>query len=440
MSSKPSFFSRVFQGAGKKILLAALAVALIYPILRVYSVPFSYMQEVYNYDSDANMKTWSVMSQFIREDDALVIMQTDGNYTLQIYQGRGVYAYRYIPAVNLELEFAHLIEKYGRVWVFVYNGVLSSGSLFVPKQYQAVLDEQYQSCFTLPLFFGETVYLEKDERSEMARALFSQQLLNYISDIAKEIDYRDLAVFFLKAGQYENAKNVLEKALFLFPNSALLYRTLAECYVSSGGLEAYEKIYQSNLMANALSRAITGKAHLTALFQNAIYTARKGLLERARRLYLSLIDLFGNQPDPYLESQVRRYFTKDVLLPMGDTNEAISQLLVDINAGAQNMDYSYNLLLDILDNCGYSNAAVSLGYGYFKYNNHQDVKSAVRYGEMAVKYGTLDQLKEAIDLISERNRYNPLLVEKLKLETEWYRAWTNAALSHGLVPFGGIKK
>lgn len=437
MSSKPSFFSRLSGSLGKKILFAVLAAALIYPIFKMYSVPFAYMQEIFNYDSDANLKTWSVMSQFIREDDALVIMQTDGNYTLQIYEGSGVYAYRYIPAVNLETEFANLIEKYGRVWVFIYNGVLSSGSIFVPKQYQSVLAEQYQSCFTLPLFFGETVYLEKNEKSEMARALFSQQLLNYISDIAKEIDYRDLAIFFQKAGQYENAKNVLEKALFLFPNSALLYRTLAECYVSSSNLEAYDKIYHCNLMANALSRAVSGKAHLTALFQNAIFTSRKGYLERARRLYLSLIDLFGNQPDPYLESQVRRYFTKDVLLPMGDTNEAISQLLVDINAGAQDMDYSYNLLLDILDNCGYGNAAVSLGYGYFKYKNHQDVKSAMRYGAMAVKYGTLEQLKEAVSMLSERNRYNPLLVEKLRLEKEWYRDWTNATLSHGLVPFGG---
>ena len=103
----------------------------------------------------------------------------------------------------------------------------------------------------------------------------------------------------------------------------------------------------------------------------------------------------------------------------------------------QDMDYSYNLLLNILDNCGYSNAAVSLGYSYFKYKNHQDVDSAKRYGAMAVKYGNLEQLKEAVSMISERNRYNPLLMEKLKLDAEWYRSWTNATLSHGLVPFGG---
>ena len=425
------------EGAGKKVVLLALTALLIYPILRIYSVPFGYMQEIFNYDSDANLNTWNVMSQFIREGDALVIMQTDGNYTIQIYEGKGVYSYRYVPSVNLQTEFSELIKKYGRVWVFIYNGVLSSGNIFVPAAYQEVLKDQYQACFSLPLFFGEPIYLEKSEKSEMARALFSQQLLNYISDIAKEIDYRDLAIFFQKAGQFENAKNVLEKALALFPNSPLLYRTLAECYVSSGNLASYNEIYHNNVMANALSRATTGKAHLTALFQNAIFTSRKGLLDKARILYLSLLDIFGNQPDPYLESQVRRYFTKDVLLPSGDTNEAISQLLVDINTGAQDMDYSYNLLLNILDNCGYSNAAVSLGYSYFKYKNHQDVDSAKRYGAMAVKYGNLEQLKEAVSMISERNRYNPLLMEKLKLDAEWYRSWTNATLSHGLVPFGG---
>ncbi len=425
------------EGPGKKILLILLALASLYPILRVYSVPFGYMQEIFNYDSDANLNTWNVMSQFIREGDALVIMQTDGNYTVQIYDGKGVYVYRYVASVNLQSEFGELINKYGRVWVFIYNGVLSSGNIFIPAAYQEVLKEQYQSCFSLPLFFGEKIYLEKNEKAEMARALFSQQLLNYISDIAKEIDYRDLAVFFQKAGQYENAKNVLEKALSLFPNSPLLYRTLAEVYVSSGNLAAYDEIYHNNVMANSLSRATTGKAHMTALFQNAIFTSRKGLLEKARVLYLSLIDIFGTQPDPYLESQVRRYFTKDVLLPMGDTNEAISQLLVDINTGAQSMDYSYNLLLDILDNCGYSNASVSLGYSFFKYKGHQDVDSARRYGAAAVKYGTFDQLKEAASLISERNRYNPLLAEKLKLDAEWYRNWTNATLSRGLIPFGG---
>ena len=140
------------------------------------------------------------------------------------------------------------------------------------------------------------------------------------------------------------------------------------------------------------------------------------------------------------ESQVRRYFVKDVLLPTGDTNEAISQLLVDINLNAQKTDYDYNLLLDILDNCAYSNAAVSVGYGYFRSTNHQDVESALRYGQMAMKYGPDAQFKEALDLISERNRYNPLLIEKLRLEREWFRDFTNMALSRGYVPFeGGIK-
>ena len=423
-----------------KFALIVLALVFAYFAVRIYDVPFRYMQEIANYDSDANLKTWSVLTNFIQEGDALVIMQPNGNYTVQIYQGGGVYAFRYVPLVSLRTEFPNLIETYGRVWVFVYNGVLTSGRIAVPKDYRETLSEQYQACFTLPLFFGERVYLEGSDASKMARALFSQQLLSYISDIAKEIDYRDLAIFFQKAKQYENAKSVLLQATKLFPNSPLIYRTLAECYVASQDLEAYDQIYECNLQANALTRIETGNAHLIALFQNAIYTARKGFREKARRLYFSLLDLFGHQADPVTESQVRRYFVKDVLLPTGDTNEAISQLLVDINLNAQKTDYDYNLLLDILDNCAYSNAAVSVGYGYFRSTNHQDVESALRYGQMAMKYGTDAQFKEALDLISERNRYNPLLIEKLRLEREWFRDFTNMALSRGYVPFeGGIK-
>lgn len=420
-----------------KIGLVILALLLLYPAVRIYSVPFLYMQEISNYDSDANLKTWGVMMQFIQEGDALVIVQPDGNYTVQIYEGKGVYSFRYVPVPSLQKEFENLIKEYGRVWVFVYNGVLASGRVVVPEPYRETLGEQYQSCFTLPLFFGEAVYLQHDDKAKMARALFSQQLLNYISDIAKEVDYRDLAVFFQKAGQFENAKEVLARALTLFPNSSMLYRTLAEVYVASQNVEAYEEIYECNRTANALTRAETGKANLTALFQNAIYTARKGLYEKARTLYFSLLSIFGHQADPVMESQVRRYFVKDVLLPTGDTNEAISQLLVDINLGAQNTEYDYNLLLDILDKCAYSNAAVSLGYGYFKSTNHQHVESALRYGSMAMKYGTEAQFKEALDLISERNRYNPLLMEKLRLQREWFRDWTNMALSRGYIPFQG---
>ena len=420
-----------------KIGLVILALVLIYPALRIYSVPFRYMQEISNYDSDANLKTWGVMMHFIKEGDALVIIQPDGNYTVQIYEGKGVYSFRYVPVAALQKDFSNLIKEYGRVWVFVYNGVLVSGRIIVPEPYRETLSEQYQACFTLPLFFGETAYLQQDDRAKMARALFSQQLLDYISDIAKEVDYRDLAIFFQKAGQYENAKSVLSRALTLFPNSPMLYRTLAEVYVASQNLEAYEEIYDCNRTANALTRSETGKANITALFQNAIYTARKGLYEKARTLYFSLLSIFGNQADPVMESQVRRYFVKDVLLPTGDTNEAISQLLVDINLGAQNTEYDYNLLLDILDKCAYSNAAVSLGYGFFKSTNHQHVESAVRYGSMVMKYGTDAQFKEALDLISERNRYNPLLLEKLRLQREWFRNWTNMALSKGYIPFEG---
>lgn len=420
-----------------KIALVILALALLYPALSIYSLPFQYMQEISNYDSDANLKTWGVMMRFIKEGDALVIIQPDGNYTVQIYEGKGVYSFRYVPVAALQKEFENLIKEYGRVWVFVYNGVLASGRVVVPEPYRETLSEQYQACFTLPLFFGETAYLQQDDRAKMARALFSQQLLDYISDIAKEVDYRDLAIFFQKAGQYENAKSVLARALTLFPNSSMLYRTLAEVYVASQNIEAYDEIYNCNRTANALTRAETGKANLTALFQNAIYTARKGLYEKARTLYFSLLSIFGHQADPVMESQVRRYFVKDVLLPTGDTNEAISQLLVDINLGAQNTEYDYNLLLDILDKCAYSNAAVSLGYGFFKSTNHQHVESALRYGSMAMKYGTEAQFKEALDLISERNRYNPLLQEKLRLEREWFRDWTNMALSRGYIPFQG---
>ena len=423
-----------------KFVLVAAAVALIYPAFLIYDVPFRYMQEIANYDSDANLKTWNVITHFIQEDDALVIMQPDGNYTVQVYQGGGVYAFKYVPLVNLRTEFPNLIETYGRVWVFVYNGVLASGRIAIPADYRETLAEQYQACFTLPLFFGERVYLEGNDAARMSRALFSQQLLNYISDIAKEIDYRDLAVFFQKAKQYENARSVLLQAAKLFPNSPLIYRTLAECYVASQDLEAYDQIYECNLQANALTRIETGNAHLIALFQNAIYTARKGMYEKARLLYFSLLDLFGHQADPVTESQVRRYFVKDVLLPTGDTNEAISQLLVDINLSAQNTEYDYNLLLDILDNCGYGNSAVSVGYGFFRSTNHQHVESALRYGQMAMKYGTDAQFKEALDLISERNRYNPLLIEKLRLQREWFRDFTNMALSKGYVPFeGGVK-
>ncbi len=420
-----------------KLGLVILALVLIYPALRIYSVPFQYMQEISNYDSDANLKTWGVMMHFIKEGDALVIIQPDENYTVQIYEGKGVYSFRYVPVAALQKDFSNLIKEYGRVWVFVYNGVLVSGRIIVPEPYRETLSEQYQACFTLPLFFGETAYLQQDDRAKMARALFSQQLLDYISDIAKEVDYRDLAIFFQKAGQYENAKSVLSRALTLFPNSPMLYRTLAEVYVASQNLEAYDEIYDCNRTANALTRSETGKANLTALFQNAIYTARKGLYEKARTLYFSLLSIFGNQADPVMESQVRRYFVKDVLLPTGDTNEAISQLLVDINLGAQNTEYDYNLLLDILDKCAYSNAAVSLGYGFFKSTNHQHVESAVRYGSMVMKYGTDAQFKEALDLISERNRYNPLLLEKLRLQREWFRNWTNMALSKGYIPFEG---
>ena len=420
-----------------KIGLIVLGLALLYPAVLVYNVPFKYMQEISNYDSDANLKTWGVMMRFIKEGDALVIVQPDVNYTVQIYEGKGVYSFRYVSVTALQKEFENLIKEYGRVWVFVYNGVLASGRVVVPEPYRETLADQYQSCFTLPLFFGETVYLQKDDKAKMARALFSQQLLDYISDIAKEVDYRDLAIFFQKAGQYENAKSVLTRALTLFPNSPMLYRTLAEVYVASQNIGAYEEIYDCNRTANALTRAETGKANLTALFQNAIYTARKGLYEKARTLYFSLLSIFGHQADPVMESQVRRYFVKDVLLPTGDTNEAISQLLVDINLGAQNTEYDYNLLLDILDKCAYSNAAVSLGYGFFKSTNHQHVESALRYGKMAMKYGTEAQFKEALDLISERNRYNPLLQEKLRMEREWFRDWTNMALSRGYIPFEG---
>lgn len=420
-----------------KMALVILALVLLYPAVRIYSVPFQYMQEISNYDSDANLKTWGVMMHFIKEGDALVIIQPDGNYTVQIYEGKGVYSFRYVPVAALQKEFSNLINEHGRVWVFVYNGVLASGRVVVPEPYRETLSEQYQACFTLPLFFGEKVYLQQDDKAKMARALFSQQLLDYISDIAKEVDYRDLAIFFQKAGQYENAKSVLARALTLFPNSSMLYRTLAEVYVASQNIEAYEEIYNCNRTANALTRAETGKANLTALFQNAIYTARKGLYEKARTLYFSLLSIFGHQADPVMESQVRRYFVKDVLLPTGDTNEAISQLLVDINLGAQNTEYDYNLLLDILDKCAYSNAAVSLGYGFFKSTNHQHVESALRYGSMVMKYGTEAQFKEALDLISERNRYNPLLLEKLRLEREWFRDWTNMALSRGYIPFQG---
>jgi len=432
-----SWLSRFLAVKWVKAGLVIIALALLYPAVLIYSMPFKYMQEISNYDSDANLKTWSVMTQFIKEGDALVIVQTDGNYTVQVYEGKGVYSFRHVPIMALEKDFSKLINDYGRVWVFVYNGILASGRLVIPEPYRETLKEQYQSCFTLPLFFGETVYLQQDDKAKMARALFSQQLLNYISDIAKEIDYRDLAVFFQKAGQFENAKDVLTRALTLFPNSPLLYRTLAECYVASQNIEAYNEIYECNRTANALTRSETGKANITALFQNAIYTARKGLYEKARTLYFSLLGIFGHQPDPVMESQVRRYFVKDVLLPTGDTNEAISQLLVDINLGAQNTEYDYNILLDILDRCAYSNAAVSLGYGYFKSTNHQNVESALRYGQMAMKYGTEEQFKEALDLISERNRYNPLLIEKLRLQREWFREWTNMALTRGYIPFQG---
>ena len=413
-----------------------IACGAFYLAYQVYRVPFEYMQTIATYDSEANTKTWDVLKHFIKEGDALIIIQPDGNYTLQVYRGQGIYDFRCIPEALLQQEFLDMTKNYERVWVFLYNGVLQSGSISIPEAYRSVLKEQYLACFKLPLFFGDRAYLDKTEQSELGKAVFAQNLLEYISDIATAVDYRDLSVVFQKAGQLESAKEVLLQAVKAFPNNAMLFRRLAECYKDADDLAAYDKIFSYNVRANIFSRAKDKMPMLDALFQNAIFTSRMKEYDRAKTLYLALVKLFSQYENKKLESQVRRYFVKDVLLPMGDTNEAISQLLVDIYLGSQAPDYSYNYLLDIVDNCGYSNAAVSAGYGFFKVSSNQSIEPALRYAKMALKYGTEEQLVQAINNVADRSRYNPNLQKEMRKQKDLYNAWTNAAISRKLVPFG----
>jgi tetratricopeptide (TPR) repeat protein len=377
--------------------------------------------------------TWQLLQGLMQPDDGLALMSPDGNYTVFRYCSPNKLIIDRIARASLAMTFPRLTERYERIWV-VLNDPRLGWHAQPPGAYRGHIQNSYIKLpFNLPVYFTDRHIAVGSTNSWRKKAEILEQYVWLEPEDLNPKIFMELGQLYRRAGDLDKAIKQYNRGITLFPTDPFLHRALGECYYWQCKPPRIRESIKHNNLASYYHRQQYGRPMYDALFNVAIAYTSLDEREKALLQYNSILARLVNFPDSRMESQIRRYLA-NVYFDLGRTNDAVRQLEMDIQLGAQAPGYSYNKILDVYEIHEQTNEFKKLAADYFSRQNTNDLRSITRYTSFMLSHGSEKEITDMIITVRYFLKKDAPCTDMLREQTAWWRNWTNAAVSRSISP------
>lgn len=391
-------------------------------------VPLVYANATPERDAYAAMSR--LLLDLTRPDDRVVLVGRDGIYS--VFRITATYtAVPLLPATPSQPgDFAALATRYQRVWV-ILDDPRAGWHAQPPAALAPVLASQYMNLpLPLPTYFADASVTPGSTNFWLLRANLLQRIAALSPAQLTAHFILDLSLTYRRFGDPTNALLTLQKGVDAFPANPYLHRRLAECYFDD--MKDYRQAIEHNRRAARNYRLLYATPMYDALFNTALAYQNLGQDLHAQLQYNDILAELDQYPDALWESRTRRYLG-NLLLKMGNTNEALRHFQLDLRLRAQHPGYSYDRLLELLHDLRRHDAYARLAREYFDVCGSNDVRAIIRY--LPILHHTADHAMRTNALLQARAwmSRNVALKDELRRHPSW-TDWTNITLTLGLAP------
>jgi tetratricopeptide (TPR) repeat protein len=377
--------------------------------------------------------TWQLLQSLMQPGDGLALMSPNGNYTVFQYYSPNKLIIDRIARASLAITFPRLAERYERMWVIINDPRLGWHAQ-PPGAYQAQIQQSYMKLpFNLPVYVTDRRIAAGSTNSWRKQAeILEQYVMLEPEDLNPKI-FMELGQLYRRSGNLDKAVEQYNRGITLFPTDPFLHRALGECYYWHYKPARARESITHNTLASYYHRQQYGRPMYDALFNVAIAYTSLDEREKALLQYNAILTKLVNFPDNRMESQIRRYLA-NVYFDLGRTNDAVRQLQMDLQLGAQAPGYSYNKILDVYQIREQTNEFKKLAADYFTKQNTNDLRSITRYTSFMLSHGSEKEITDMIITVRYYLKAAAPCTELLRENAAWWRNWTNAAVSRSISP------
>jgi len=400
-------------------------------IQKLTPVPYQYAQSDHT-RSDFEA-TWQLLQKLMRPDDALVLISPNSDYTIFRYYSPSKCVIDAVARENLKSTFPRLPDQYSRIWILLNDPRLGWHAQ-PPLAYKAELQTRYMKLpFNLPVYFTDSSIITGSTNFWLLQADMLEQYVKLDPENLNPKIFLELGKLYRRTGALDTAVEQYIRGTRIFPNDPFLHRALGECYYWQYSPPRIKESITHNTLANYYHRQLYGRPMYDALFNVAIAYTVSGEREKALLQYNAILTKLVNFPDRKMESQIRRYLA-NTYLDIGRTNNAVSQLEMDIQLQAQAPGYSYSKILDIYTAREQTNEYAKLVTDFFNRHNTNDLRSVTRYTSHVLTHGSDQEIIDMIHTVRGYLKEGSPITDALRKQTDWWHRWTNAAISRSISP------
>lgn len=412
---------------------SAAAAPLLYRVLHTVGswftpVPLLYANatpERTSYDALTRM-----LHELTRPNDHLVLVARDSTYCVFRLTADQNAVPLLLTTSTDPNEFAQFATRYQRVWVIV-DDPRAGWEAQPPPALAATLASSYMALpLPLPTYFADASLPPGSTNFWLFRAHLLQRIATAFTNQLNPRFHLDLAQTYRRYGDVNNAIRVLQEGVTRFPSDPYLARRLAECYYDD--VKDYRQAIHYNRMAARNFRLKFASPMYEALFNSALAYQNLGEDSNAQLQFNEILAELDQYPDPLWESRTRRYLG-NLLLKLGNTNEAIRQFNLDLRTRAQHPGYSYDRVLALYRDLRRSDEYARTARAFFELCGSNDVRALTHY--LSVLQTDPDRATVTNALLRAR----AWLARDANLRQEFRRlpswsVWTNLMLSLGYAP------
>ncbi|MCX7846436.1 MAG: tetratricopeptide repeat protein [bacterium] len=371
-----------------------------------------------------------ILAELTRPDDHLVLINPDGRYcAFRITADQNA-----VPLLQASqsdpTEFSQFASRYQRVWV-VLDNPQAGWQAQPPATLAPTLAAQYmQLPLPLPTYFADASFPPGSTNFWLLRAHLLQRIAATSPAQLNPRFFLDLAQTYRRYGDLTNTILTLQKGLDAFPTDPYLARRLAETYFDE--CKDYRQAIHYNRLAARNFRLTFATPMYEALFNTALAYQQLGEDANAQLQFADILSELDQYPDQLWESRTRRYLG-NLLLKMGNTNEAIRQFQLDLRLSAQHPGYSYDRLLGLFQDMKRADAYARTAHSFFFACGTNDVRALVRYLPILLHESDRTLLTNALLSARAWLARNPTLKNEFHRQPAW-TVWTNLMFTLGFAP------
>ena len=374
-----------------------------------------------------------LLHALLTNDDALVIMTSDGSYGVFQYLKPEVVVPTPLEPGKVTAQFETLLSTYRRVWLVLVDW-RNRWQAQPPAQYVGLLKQHYMRLpLPLPTYFADRRLAVGSTNYWQMQATILEVVLTAVPHNRNPQLFLSLAQVYRTFGKTYGAIAAYQRGIALFPENPYLHRELGACYYYECVPPQHEESIAENRLANQYHTALYDRPMYDALFNIAMAYAALGKREEAQLQYTTILATLRKYPDATWQSRTLRYLA-NINLELGNTNDAILRLKLDLQMNAQTPAYGYNRLLEIHEKNKAWDEFGSVARQYFYQCGTNDVQAIYRYTQYLYMLRKHSELNEAIIRANVWLREYPHLLSEYRARPAWWAAWTNITTSSGVSP------